>query len=123
MLRPPVLGDVICAARALLAVPPEARAERLICLMDEAAKAARHVEAIGRGHPRLGDGSLMAAALSGAVVKEPSLSDRDYCRCLAMVLEALSETGPPEDADWTPRVAGGSASGRADGMSPPLCSR
>ena len=124
MLRAPLFCDVICAARALLAVAPDARAGRMISLFEEARVAARHVEVTGRGHPRWGDGSLMAAALSGAIEREPGLSNRDYCLCLAMVLSHLaSAQGSQDEAHWTQSATVGSSSSRPAGISSPQSSQ
>lgn len=88
-MRAPHLGDVVAAARALRAVPGRQRAELLRVLMCEAGAAQRHGRATGTNHPDFGDGSLMGAALRHPCVREPELGDRDYCRCLAMVLLAI----------------------------------
>jgi hypothetical protein len=55
-------------------------------MRDEAAAAALHVRETGRNHPLFGDGSLMAAALQHRCVPEPSLEDREFRLCLALVL-------------------------------------
>ncbi len=96
-MRAPHLGDVVAAARALRAVPEVGRAGLLAALFREAGAAVRHGRATGVNHPRYGDGSLMAAALRHVCVPEPDLADRDYCRCLALVLLALSARGGVPD--------------------------
>ena len=89
-MRPVLLGDVVSAARALLAVAPSERPGRLASLLFAADKAERHWRQVGRSHPRCGDGSLMAAALASGASPEPSLDNADYCRCLVLVLNALA---------------------------------
>jgi hypothetical protein len=89
-MRPVLLGDVVSAARVLLAVAPADRPRRLEALMSAADTAEHHWQWAGRSHPRYGDGSLMTAALASGTVQEPSLDDADYCRCLVLVLSALA---------------------------------
>jgi class 3 adenylate cyclase len=90
-MRAPLLGDVVASARALRAVDPEERRELLDLLFEEASAAERHGQETGMIHPRFGDGSLMAAALTCPCVREPGLDDGDYCRCLALVFTTLAE--------------------------------
>lgn len=92
-MRPVLHGDVVAAARALYALPGEERIEglgRLLRAADWAEKFRRHHR---RAHPYWGDGSLMAAALAEDPPAEPSLSDPDYCACMALVLRTLSQQG------------------------------
>jgi hypothetical protein len=89
-VRQPLLGDAVVAARALRAVPPSARAELLAGILRDAEVAGCHGRTTGQNHPKLGDGSMMAAALLRPLVPEPDLGDREYCRCLALVLLALA---------------------------------
>lgn len=84
------LGDVVAAARALRSVPELARAGLLARLFREADLAHRYGLQTGRNHRDHGDGSLMAAALRHPCVREPGLEDREYCRCLALVLLAVA---------------------------------
>jgi len=88
-MRRVLYGDVRAAARALLAVPREARAALLTRLFAEAEAADAHRLATGRAHPRYGTGSLMSAALAHDVAREPYLDDATYAACLAEVFEAL----------------------------------
>jgi hypothetical protein len=89
-MRAPLLGDVVAAARSLMAVTQGERQRRLSQLMIAAETAERHRRRTGSSHLRHGDGSLMAASLAHGVVPEPSLGDRDYCLSLAMVLTELA---------------------------------
>ena len=88
-MRAPLLGDVVAAARALRAVEARDRRDLLDLMFEEASAAERHGRETGRIHPRFGDGSLMAAALTRPCAREPGLDDGDYCRCLALVLTTL----------------------------------
>jgi hypothetical protein len=94
-MRALLLGDVVAAARALLPVAEEERVAVLSALIEAATLADGHRRRSGRSHPRHGDGSLMAAALARGCAREPFLDDRDYCRCLALVLTRLAERGDP----------------------------
>ena len=58
----------------------------------EASKANSCVQTKGSSHSLWGDGSLMSAALRRSPGAEPTLRNADYCRCLAMVFSALSDT-------------------------------
>ena len=88
-MRRVLYGDVRAAARALLAVPQEARPGLLVRLFAEAEAADAHRLATGRAHPLFGTGSLMSAALGHAVAREPYLDDPAYAACMARVSEAL----------------------------------
>ncbi|MGD9862291.1 MAG: hypothetical protein AB7S99_03670 [Pseudodonghicola sp.] len=88
-MRPVLHGDLSSAARALLAVPPAARAGLCARLLEQAEQADAFRLRNGRLHPRWGNGSLMAAARRQPLADEPGLDDPDYCRCVAMVLRAL----------------------------------
>lgn len=92
-VRPPLLGDVVAAARVLLPLPAERRAALLSELLRQATVAEQHRLRTGRSHPDHGDGSLMAAALAHGCAREPSLRDGDYCKCLALVLIRLAGPG------------------------------
>jgi hypothetical protein len=61
---PPGLTDLWAATGALLAVPRGRRAALMAALLDEAETADRFRRLWRRPHPRLGDGSLLAAALA-----------------------------------------------------------
>ena len=88
-MRRVLSGDVTAAARALLAVPPEARRDLLIRLFAAADAADAHRLSTGRAHPHYGTGSLMSAALAHPVAREPFLDDPDYAACMIEVFEAL----------------------------------
>ncbi len=88
-MRPVMHGDVVAAARVLVAEPCARRHAVLGRLLQEAGWADAYRRDSGRVHPMWGDGSLMTAALLRRPGREPGLSDTDYCGCLAMVLETL----------------------------------
>ncbi len=90
-MRAVLHGDVVAAACVLLALPDTLRAKRLDRMLDEAAAADLYRKKTGKGHPAWGNGSLMAAALHYPARAEPFLDDVDYCRCMALVFEALVE--------------------------------
>jgi len=82
-------GDVVAAARVLLATAPERRPGLLGRMLREADAADAHRRATGRAHPVWGTGSLMSAALARTRAPEPYLDDPDYAGCMAQVFEAL----------------------------------
>lgn len=88
-MRRVLYGDVRAAARALLAVPEDARGRLLTRLFCEAEAADAHRLQTGRAHPRYGTGSLMSAALTHKVAREPYLDDPAYAACMVEVFEAL----------------------------------
>ena len=63
-MRPVGIGDLVAVAGALAAVPQAARPGLMTRLIDGATQADRHRAATGRAHPRWGNGTLMAAALT-----------------------------------------------------------
>lgn len=84
------MGDVIAAARVLVAFEPTARHLVLARMIDQAEQADRYRKRLGRSHPKWGNGSLMAAASLWPQVPEPFLSDDDYLDCLQVVLVRLA---------------------------------
>jgi hypothetical protein len=88
-MRPVLQGDVSAAAQAVLRLPEAARAGTLRLMMSRAAAADAYRKRFGRAHPLWGNGSLMALARRGPLPPAPSLSDNEFCRCLALVFETL----------------------------------
>ncbi|WP_212525979.1 hypothetical protein [Actibacterium sp. MT2.3-13A] len=88
-MRPVLQGDVIAAAQAVLRLPEGEREAALRAMMARAAAADAYRKRLGRAHPLWGNGSLMAVARRGPLPPAPSLSDREFCRCLALVYEVL----------------------------------
>lgn len=88
-MRRVLYGDVRAAARALLAVPSDARGPLLARLFAEAEAADAYRLETGRAHPSFGTGSLMSAALAHDVAREPYLEDPTYAACMAEVFEGL----------------------------------
>lgn len=82
-------GDIAAAARAALARPAPERAAAIAALIAEAELADRYRRRLGRLHPCLGNGTLMAAALARGAVPEPAPGDPAYLRAMAQVIEAL----------------------------------
>jgi hypothetical protein len=89
-MRTVLMGDVIAAARVLLACAPVARQDLLARMIDLAEQADRYRKRSGRSHPEGGNGSLMAAASLWPQAPEPFLTDDDYLDCLQMVLGRLA---------------------------------
>lgn len=88
-MRPLLHGDLVAAARVLLASPPGRRESVMEALMAASEAADRYRKRLGRAHPRFGTGSLMAAAAAWPQAPEPMLDDADYLDCLACALSAL----------------------------------
>ncbi|MGR3759616.1 DUF7742 family protein [Roseobacteraceae bacterium NS-SX3] len=90
MRRPVLPGDVAAAARALLAAPEPSRAALCAQIFANAAEADIYRRRTGRLHPRLGDGSLSAAARRHKLADEPFCDDADYLSCTLRVLQAVA---------------------------------
>lgn len=82
-------GDVVAAARALLAAPAETREATMVNMLLAADIADHYRKTLGRAHPRYGTGSLMAAASGWPQPPEPGLDDSDYLACLICVLSVI----------------------------------
>lgn len=85
-------GDVTAAARRILDLPKCLHESVVASLLDRAHAADRFRKRHGRPHPFWGNGSLMAAALTGAPpLPEPALSDKSYLEAVATVIEGILE--------------------------------
>ena len=82
-------GDVVAAARVLLAQPRKMRETTCRRLIDEADAAHRYFKRFGHSHGLWGDGSLMSAAGQHPMRPEPGFGDQDYCQCFELVLSTL----------------------------------
>lgn len=91
-MRPILPGDLDLLARHLAQLTPGQRGARVRALLDAADLADRYRKRLGRVHPQLGDGSLMAAILAGGAPAARTLRcDGAYCRALGTALAALDE--------------------------------
>lgn len=88
-MQPVTLSDLSAAARALMAVPPPARAALMRHLMAQAALADRHRRRTGQCPPSGGNGTLMAAALALPHLPHQKPGDRAYLACLHLALDVL----------------------------------
>ncbi len=82
-------GDICAAARVLVDTPRSNWDAETARLLTEAEHADRYRRGFGIAHPRLGNGTLMAAALARAPAPAPPASDLDYLAALAAVIEAV----------------------------------
>ncbi len=82
-------GDIRAAARVLLVRPAADWPHVMAQMLDEAHCADRYRKSFGRHHPRLGNGTLMSAALARKPVPEPPASDPRYLATLAASIEAV----------------------------------
>jgi hypothetical protein len=88
-MRPLLPADLDLAARVLLALPAARRRAEMDVLLQHAIEAETFRQATGRVHPGHGDGSLLSIAL-GRPRARPACADREYRRCLGIVLERIS---------------------------------
>jgi len=85
-MRPVLHSDMIAAARAVLAVPEEARPDFCLQIMREAETADKFVRRLGKLHPLWGNGTLMGAARAHGMAPEETFGDLAYCRAFQTVL-------------------------------------
>lgn len=90
-MRRVLIGDVVAAARALLAVPRSQRPLLMRRILRAADLADRHRRERGRPHSRFGGGSLMAASAAWSQRPEPFADDPDYLHALACVVAGLRQ--------------------------------
>jgi hypothetical protein len=95
-MRAVLHSDLVAAARALLAVPPQARGALCRHLLEKADWADRYVRRLRRVHPEWGNGTLADAARRVGLAAEPSFSDRTYRACFLIVLGQMASR---ENAD------------------------
>jgi hypothetical protein len=88
-MRTLLLGDIIAAARALMAVPADCRGGLLETMFQQANAAHHYHKRLLKPHPCWGNGSLMARANAEAQVAEPFWSDLDSLGALQMVIGAI----------------------------------
>lgn len=88
-MRPVYLCDLDSVARALLAVPQDARETLAKDVVQQARIADKYRKRIGVAHPDFGTGTLASAAQDLAKSTARSC-DADYRFCLAQVLVALA---------------------------------
>ena len=88
-MRPVLPGDAMAAACALLALGPHRRPGAMLAMLQRADAADRYRRALGRVHPRWGNGSLGSVAMSLPRQAEPFHDDPDFLDCLLTVYAAL----------------------------------
>jgi hypothetical protein len=88
-MRTILLGDIIAAARALLAAPSDNRIGLLDTMIQQANAAHHFHKRLSRPHPNWGNGSLMARANLEPQMSEPFASDIDYLQTLQLVIAAI----------------------------------
>lgn len=82
-------SDIRACARVLLARKPAQWPQLMEQMLTKAHTADRYRKAIGRAHPHLGNGTLIAVALAHRPVPEPVASDTAYLGAIAAVIEAV----------------------------------
>ncbi|WP_417721222.1 hypothetical protein [Salipiger sp.] len=123
-MKPVMHGDLVAAARALLAAAPGARWRLARDLVARADAADRFLDRHGRVHPEWGNGTLMAAALVLPLAPEPRIDQPVYADCMILVLEALRARRlaggalPLEDGPVEQRPGAGLAAGEFRERSP-----
>jgi hypothetical protein len=88
-MRAIVHADIAATARVILAVPETERSALAQRMLREAHWADHFVKRTGRVHRLWGNGTLRAAAYRRRLAAEPDAGDREYCRCLALVLDLV----------------------------------
>jgi hypothetical protein len=88
-MRTILLGDIVGAARALLALPKEGRSGCLDLMITQSHAAHLFQKRLKKPHPIWGNGSLMARANTEQQVDEPFVSNIEYLRTLHFIIGAL----------------------------------
>lgn len=112
-------GDVVTAARALLATEPAQRPQALVEMIRAAQAADRYTRRFRRPHPFWVDGTLAAAAWCPGLPVEPTLGNPAYLDCLIAVLCALRQPRDHPRTQEMQRGSVGSRSSRSIGISSP----
>lgn len=97
-MRPVQIADIEITMRALLQTPSEQRYQHMQDICKRADTADRYRKRFGRLHPVDGNGTLMAAALAGAVAPRPRALTSEALGCLHIVLTALLNQFPDDPA-------------------------
>lgn len=82
-------GDIRAAARVLLARPETDWPMVMGQMLTEAHHADCYRKALGRYHPRLGNGTLMGVAFAKGPVAEPNAADGRYLAAIGAAIDAL----------------------------------
>ena len=90
-MRRVLYSDVTAAARAVLSVPPGIRLQACVRMLDQAHCADCYTRRLGRPHPIWGNGTLLGAARAGDMADEPGFDCDDYCRCIALVVQHITD--------------------------------
>lgn len=88
-MRPVLHGDVVAAARALLAVPEACCPAFVERMLNEAHWADAYRKRFGRSHRLFGDGTLQSSAVNYGLAPEPYLGTAEYCECMVLVFQGL----------------------------------
>lgn len=89
-MRPVLTVDLETAARAMAALPPDARAAAMAVILAGAHAADRARRRTGRAHPLWGRGTLADAAAVLPLAAPPRVCNAHACAALAAVLEGLA---------------------------------
>lgn len=96
-MRSLLLGDMVAAARALLAIPDHKRRKTIVTMLDQAHAAHAFAKRLGRPHPSWGNGSLMGRAAGMPQIPEPFASETEYLGTLGIVVDAIQRRYRPRD--------------------------
>lgn len=93
-MRPVLHSDVTSAARAVMAVPKQARVRFCARLLQQADWADQFTRRLGKPHPRWGNGTLLAAAKAHVLRPESTFDDPEYSAAFQIVLAQLVARTP-----------------------------
>ena len=88
-MRTVLIGDIIAAARAIIALPAPEQPGFMETILDQAHAAHSFHKRLLKPHPAWGNGSLMARANKELQIAEPFASDAAYLLALHTVIGAL----------------------------------
>jgi hypothetical protein len=85
----PSVAEIVLLARVLSRAEPADRPALAASLLADADNADRHRRRLGKAHPDLGDGSLMARCIRLSPPPEPLGDDSDFLVCLALAAQSV----------------------------------
>lgn len=89
VMRTVLLGDIVAAARVLMALPEYSRTATMHKMLYQAHAAHLVFKRLGKPHPQWGNGSLIGRTMSFAQYREPFSTDPNYLASLHVVITAL----------------------------------
>lgn len=104
-MRTILLGDIVAAARVVLALSPTQHVEVIDSMLSEADVAHRYFKRFSRSHPQWGNGSLMGRAALLPQAREPFATAPDYLVALRAVIDGLLRRQAIRGGVWSAKLS------------------